>query len=182
MSSSRQRGMSRNQVKKKGKDDDSQQKKEQNISTDFDFMNTAIVGITKNHGFCFEGTVLFTKSTTKFDTIIKVLQARGRGGRHAYNNSRSKLGLVSLSSITLPNKAIGTVEDWITPAHLSIYLENGLINEDQYSKYMGMIGKTDFTEDANSSGGYLFDDGNGGGGGGGSKEEEGTEEVNLDDL
>ena len=180
MSSSRQRGMSRNQVKKKGKDDDSQQKKAQNISTDFDFMNTAIVGITKNNGFCFDGTVLFTKSTTKFDSNVKVLQARGRGGRHAYNNSRSKLGLVSLASITLPNKAIGTVEDWITPAHLSIYLENGLINEEQFSKYMGMIGKTEFTEDANSSGGYLFDDGTGGGGS--KEEEEESGEVNLDDL
>jgi len=178
MSSSRQRGMSKNQIKKKSEQNsESDKKKAATIATDFDFTNTAIVGIEKNNGFCFEGRVIYTKSPKKFDGNVKVMHARGRGGRHAFMNSRSKLGLVSLTSISLPHGAIGSVEEWITPIHLNAYLTNGLITEDDQLKFMSLIGKSGFDEEEDTSGGFLFDESAGLEGGDGK-----DREISIDEI
>ena len=179
MSSSRQRGMSKNQIKKRSEQSSEMDKKKaMTISTDFNFVDTAIVGIEKNNGFCFEGKIVLTKSAKKFDSNVKVLHARGRGGRHAFMNSRSKLGLVSLTSITLPHGCIGTVEEWITPNHLNAYLQNGLINEEEHLKFTNLIGKSGFDEKEETSGGYIFDESAGVSGGG----VEDDREISIDEI
>ena len=101
---------------------------------------------------------LSTKSSKKFDTNVKVMHARGRGGRHAFMNSRSKLGLVSLTSITLPHGCIGTVEEWITNNHLNVYLQNGLINNDDHAKFINLIGRTGLENEEDAKGGFMFDE------------------------
>jgi hypothetical protein len=179
---SRQRGMSKNQVKKRNEQNsESEKKKAMIISTDFDFMNMAIVGIEKNNGFCFEGKIIYTKHAKKYESNVKVLHARGKSGKHVFLNSRSKLGLVSLSSITLPHSAIGVVEEWITPNHLSAYLSNGLITEEDYAKFVDLIGKIGFEEKGEESGGFIFDENAGasaacGGGDGDDRE------ISIDDI
>jgi len=183
--SSRQRGMSKNQVKKRNEQNsESEKKKAMTISTDFDFTNTAIVGIEKNNGFCFEGKIIYTKYAKKFETTVKVLHARGKSGKHVFLNSRSKLGLVSLASISLPHGAIGAVEEWITQNHLNAYLINGLITEEDHAKFTNLIGKADFEEKGEESGGFIFDEnaGSAGGGGGGGGGEEGDREISIDDI
>ena len=187
MSSSRQRGMSRNQMKKEAekkqaaRDSEMQSHKALAISTDFDFINTAVVFIEKNNGFCFEGKIVFTKSSKKYDTNVKVMHARGRGGKHAFMNSRSKLGLVSLTSITLPHGCIGSVEEWITPTHLNVYLQNGLINKDDHIKFNNLIGRTGLENDEDDKGGFIFDESaetNVNQGGGGNDDRE----FNIDEI
>jgi hypothetical protein len=181
MSSSRQRGMSKNQIKKQADEkSELQSLKALAISTDFDFTNTAVVFIEKNNGFCFEGKIVFTKSSKKFDTNVKVMHARGRGGRHAFMNSRSKLGLVSLTSITLPHGSIGTVEEWITPNHLNVYLQNGLINDDDHAKFNNLIGRTGFENEEDEKGGFIFDES--GCASGGGKENDADRDISIDEI
>lgn len=182
--SSRQRGMSKNQIKKRSEQNSEMDKKKaMTISTEFNFADTAIIGIEKNNGFCFEGKIIFTKSSKKYDTNVKVLHARGKGGRSAFMNTRSKLGLVSLTSITLPHGAVGTVEEWITPNHLNAYINNGLINQEDYDKLNSLIGKTGFDEKEDTNGGFVFDE-NAGGGGGGIIEgnEDDGKEISIDEI
>jgi len=179
---SRQRGMSKNQVKKRNEQNsESEKKKAMIISTDFDFMNMAIVGVEKNNGFCFEGKIIYTKNAKKYDTNVKVLHARGKSGKHVFLNSRSKLGLVSLASISLPHGAIGAVEEWITPNHLNAYLTNGLITKEDHAKFVDLIGKIGFDEKSEESGGFIFDesaDSKADGGGGGDSDRE----VSIDEI
>lgn len=182
MSSSRQRGMSKNQIKKQSEQKNEMQAlKGLTISTDFDFTNTAVVFIVKTNGFCYEGNFIFSKSPKKFNTNVKVLHARGRGGRHAYMNSRSKLALVSLTSITLPHGSIGTVEEWITPIHLNVYLKNGLINDDDHAKFNNLIGRTGLENEEEEKGGFIFDENAGAGGGreGGIGDDR---EISIDEI
>jgi len=180
--SSKQRGFSKNQLKKRSQNDDSKPKKN-SISTDFDFSNTAIVRIVRNHGFCFEGKIVYTKSSNKFDSNVNIAYSRDTsgGGKYAYNNSRSKMCLVSLISITLPNRSIGTVDEWITLEHLNIYLQNNLINHDDYLKLSNEINRGDLTDDKKVDSGFIFDDsvGNTAPVGGGATNEE---EIDLADL
>jgi hypothetical protein len=181
MSSSRQRGMSKNQIKKQAEQKSEMQSlKGLTISTDFDFTNTAVVFIEKNNGFCFEGKVVFTKSSKKYDTNVKVMHARGRGGRHAFMNSRSKLGLVSLTSITLPHGSIGTVEEWITPSHLNVYLKNGLINDDDHAKFNNLIGRTGIENEEDDQGGFIFDESAGVNQNAGGADND--REISIDDI
>lgn len=148
------KGESKNQYKKRM--DSSNINASIVVDTNVNWSENAIVFIDKNFGNCFSAKVVHTKNHS-FKNDVKVAFARSFGAKTMFERSRSRLGLVTISTIKLSNGCTSMLEEIVTETHLKSYLKKGLLDKETYETLLGMIGVSDIDKATSDEGGYTFD-------------------------
>lgn len=147
-------GSSHKKLARKKEDD----AKEIVVDLNINFKEMIIVLVDKNIGTCFTCKYMHGEDEKKEfqGKELKVLHQRGRGAKKSFNQTQSKLALVSLSDLRLQSGCIGVVEEFLQIDHLNAYLNNKKISKEVYSKLeQSMTIKVDNIED--EQGGFDFD-------------------------
>ena len=129
-----------------------------NLNVNFSKENMLVL-IERNLGNCFSGKLLHYTGVNEFKgEDLKIMHQRGKKGKGNFDHAHSKLALVSLiDGITLSNKCIGVVEDFIEIDHLNAYLANNLINQEVYDKLNMKLSLTVENKNNNEEIGFEFD-------------------------
>lgn len=150
------KGESKNQFKKRmDKGGDSESKL---INTHFDWDSSAVVFIEKNIGNCYTGRVVHTENDS-ISGEIRIAFARKFGAKGMLERTRTRLGLVSISTIKLSSGCNTVLEEMLSEKHLKVYLKEGLINYETYDKLLKNLSTSSAEEiDADDKGGFVFAD------------------------
>lgn len=150
------KGESKNQFKKRmDKGGDSESKP---INTHFDWDSSAVVFIEKNIGNCYTGRVVYTENDS-ISGEIRIAFARKFGAKGMLERTRTRLGLVSISTIKLSSGCNTVLEEMLSEKHLKVYLKEGLINYETYDKLFKNLSTSSAEEiDGDDKGGFVFAD------------------------
>ena len=126
------------------------------INTNFDWDSSAVVFIEKNIGNCYIGRVVYTENDS-ISGEVRIAFARKFGAKGMLERTRTRLALVSISTIKLSSGCTTVLEEMMSDRHLKAYLKEKLINHETYDMLIKNLSTSSAEElDDDTKGGFIF--------------------------